>query len=210
MEHRRYNKIHRYGSDENEGILDEGRITVPEKIDGANTSVWKADNKFILGSRNLVIEDGFNGFKIYVHNHEGIKNLLNKHSHFRLYGEWLVKHTISYNSLSYEHFYLFDIWDEEQEEFLDPKTVIELADLWGIKRPKIFYEGPVISIDKIMEYVGKSDLGERGEGVVIKNSTFVNKFGDTPAYAKIVTESFKENNGMQAPAEPAGGACNRA
>jgi len=48
----------------------------------------------------------------YVNNHEGINALLDSFdtTDVRLYGEWLVPHTITdYNSLSYNHFYLFDI-----------------------------------------------------------------------------------------------------
>ena len=35
-----------------------------------------------------------------------------------------------------------------------------------------------------------------GEGVVIKSNSYVSKYGVTPQYAKIVTESFKEDNAI--------------
>ena len=46
-----------------------------------------------------------------------------------------------------------------------------------------------------MEFVGQSNLGKDGEGVVIKNPTFINQFGDY-SYAKVVTQRFKETNAI--------------
>lgn len=58
----KYPKIHRLGSDENEGILF-GKCFVQEKIDGANTSIWVEGGEIKCGSRNNELSGGFNGFK---------------------------------------------------------------------------------------------------------------------------------------------------
>lgn len=204
---KRYPKIHRLGKEEVEGIL-EGVCHVEEKIDGANASIWVDEGKVRVGSRSQMIsndvdnheEQGtFNGLVDYVKNHEGIRRILTEHPDYRLYGEWLVRHTIGYNESSYKQFYLFDITkriDEEvEEEFFNKGIVLETAEEYEIKTPT--WHGVLVnpSVEQLMKYVGDSDLGEKGEGIVIKNEAFRDKFG-SHNYAKIVTESFKEDNGV--------------
>ena len=75
--HRNYGKIHRYGKEEVEGIL-EGTVVVQEKVDGANAQIWMEDGEIKVGSRNreLKPDEGFNGFRQYVEKHEGIRSYL--------------------------------------------------------------------------------------------------------------------------------------
>ena len=194
MEFKKYPKIKRLGDDENDGILF-GNCHVQEKIDGANTSIWKCeDGSISCGSRNndlIKNENGFNGFVDYVKAHEGIKDLLHDFPNHRLYGEWLVKHTVQYNETAYKQFYLFDI--EADGKFLSTGIVNGLAKEYAISAPQYFgcFKDP--TIEQLNEMVGKSTIGDKGEGIVIKNLSFVNKFGDSP-YAKIVTQGFKEQN----------------
>lgn len=202
MEFKRYPKIHRLGKEETDGVL-VGKCSVQEKIDGANTSVWYNNGKISVGSRNQQlsgdvdnhVEVGtFNGFVDYVREHDGIRKLLADHPEWRLYGEWLVRHTISYNETAYKQFYLFDI-EIEDGVYLSTDDVSNTAVAYGIKTPK--NHGTFVDPDEstLKEMVGKSELGDVGEGIVIKNLQFVNAFGDL-AYAKIVSESFKENNAI--------------
>src|ERR1035437_9101650 len=108
---RKYEKIYRLGKDETAGIL-EGICSVTEKLDGANLSVWLGDgNEIRVGSRNNDLTangNGFNGAVAYCNSHEGIKKFFLEHPTKRLYGEWLVRHTLSYNETAYKKFYLFD------------------------------------------------------------------------------------------------------
>jgi len=196
---KRYPKIHRLGKEEVEGIL-EGTVHIEEKIDGANGQIWvDKRGEITCGSRNRELTEGFNGFVDYVKSHDGIRNLLANHPGWRLYGEWLVRHTIQYNETNYKHFYLFDISlvsdGEEAEEFLTKEHVMAIADEYGIHRPEYHGSFDNPTQEQIMEHVGKSTLGEKGEGVVLKNHEFRDKFG-SHNYAKIVTENFKEDNGV--------------
>lgn len=204
---KRYPKIHRLGKEETEGILD-GICHIEEKIDGANASIWNDDGKIRVGSRNQMIssdvdsheEEGtFNGLVDYVRNHEGIRKLLTEHPDYRLYGEWLVRHTIGYNESSYKQFYLFDITDKVDEEgeeaFFKKEEVLKVATVYDIKTPQFIAKIDRPTVEELNQYVGKSTLGERGEGIVIKNEEFRDKFG-SHNYAKIVSESFKEDNGV--------------
>lgn len=55
------------------------------------------------------------------------------------------------------------------------------------------FENP--SMELIRSFAGQSVLGEKGEGVVVKNLSFRNKFGDVN-FGKYVTQEFKEDNGV--------------
>jgi hypothetical protein len=189
----KYEKIHRLGKDEVEGILD-GYCYVQEKIDGSNTSIWVEDGKIKCGSRDNILESGFNGFVDYVKNHEGIQKLLTKHPEYRLFGEWLVRHTVSYNETAYKRFYLFDIMIKDTD-FYELPQVYKTARKYGIDTPQLFFSKENPTVEEIAECVGKSEIGEKGEGVVIKNFGFVSNFGRTD-YAKVVTEKFKEDNAL--------------
>lgn len=198
--HRHYGKVHRLGKEETDGIL-VGDVAIQEKIDGANVSIWVTeDGKIEMGSRTRQLrgDETFNGFIPYVLAHTGIQALLTLHPSYRLYGEWLVKHTIDYKATAYKKFYLFDIWvpdGGEEGHFLHQEQVASYAKEFGIDVVPMYTPITNPTLEQIDELVGKSEFGDRGEGVVLKNLTFKNGFGDM-VYAKRVTESFKEDNGI--------------
>lgn len=193
MNFKTYKKIHRLGTEENEGIL-MGTCYIQEKIDGANASIWLAEDGIHCGSRNQDVTGGsFNGFVEYVKAHPGVNKLLEDHPTYRLWGEWLVKHTVTYNEQAYRHFYLFDI--EDGESLLDLEQVYTLAEEYSISTPQLFGKFEFPTQDQVKEFVGKTCLGEKGEGVVIKNFKFINKFGEYN-HAKVVTDNFKEDHAV--------------
>lgn len=199
MEFRKYEKIHRLGKDEVAGILD-APVYVQEKVDGANLSVFVGNDAEIhVCSRNNDVTyrgDGFNGAVSYCQTHEGISRLLREHPKYRLYGEWLVRHTIAYNETAYKKFYLFDVYDEDTQKYFPADIVEGFSEMYGIERTPTIAHLDNPTVEEIMKFVGKSSFGDRGEGVVIKPRTpFVNQFGDN-VYAKIVTQEFKEDNGI--------------
>lgn len=200
MDFRKYEKIHRLGKEETDGILD-ATVHVQEKIDGANLQVWLREGEIRVGSRNNDVterSDGFNGAVFYVQNHKGITDLLKLHPNFRLYGEWLVRHTIQYKETAYGKFYLFDIYDHESERFLDTAEVNMIAKEHEIEAPHyygLFDIKTKVDLDDLQKLVGQSMLGEKGEGIVIKRNDFVNQFGD-PTYAKLVAQDFMEMNAI--------------
>lgn len=193
MKFLKYKKIYRLGTEETEGILD-GKVHIQEKVDGANTQIWVDDGVICTGSRSQRITEGFNGFCAYVQMSEPIKQLLLDYPNYRLYGEWLVRHTIAYNETAYRKFYLYDVCGSD-EVMLDLPEVEMLALRYGIAFPQVFDVIDNPTVDQINKYVGLTNLGEHGEGVVLKNFGFRNKFGDQQ-HAKVVTQKFKEDNGL--------------
>lgn len=199
MSFKTYPKIHRLGKEETEGVLI-GTCHIQEKIDGANTQIWiDKRGDITCGSRSRELTEGFNGFVDYVKAHPGIQQLLTDHPTYRLYGEWLVRHTLDYNETAYKQFYLFDITivkdGEENEDFFDIPLVNQIAAQYGLYYPQYFgvFENP--TLEQLNEFVGKSNLGVKGEGIVIKNHGFKNKWVNQ-VYAKIVTQNFKEDNAL--------------
>lgn len=191
MNFRKYNKIFRLGKDETTDIL-KGLCYIEEKIDGSNTSAWLRDGNLCLGSRNReVTGDDFSGFCEYMDTHEPIlKYLLNNENHI-VYGEWLVKHTVNYSETAYKKFYMFDIWDGEK--YMEVNEIYRIGKEYGFNQPELFDTVVNPTVEYLKKFLGKSVIGEHGEGIVIKNLEFKNKFGDL-CYAKMVTDEFIEKN----------------
>lgn len=196
MEFKAYPKIQALHKEECEGILN-GTCYIQEKVDGANASIWLGDDGEVhYGSRSrdlFLAQDNFNGFGDWVKAHPKLKEFLREFSNMRLNGEWLVRHTIGYKETSYKKFYLFDI--EECGYTLPFENMYKLAQEYDIPTVQLFgkFENP--TLEQIKEFAGKSELGEKGEGVVVKNLEFKNKFGDEQ-FGKFVTQEFKEDNGV--------------
>lgn len=195
---RTYPKIHRLGKEETDGILD-GPVTIQEKIDGANVSIWLgSDGEIKCGSRSRELgDDAFNGFTEYVRSNPKIKEWLTERPTVRLYGEWLVKHTITYPDEAYKKMYLFDIYRDEKDEYVEQWMVKAIAKELDLEYPQIFAEEQQLTEEQIKEFVGKSMIPDaaNGEGVVIKRQGWKSKFGDH-CYAKVVHEKFKESNAI--------------
>lgn len=195
MEYKKYPKIHRLGKEETDGIL-ENHLIVQEKVDGANISIFLQDGEVRCGTRTRMLpkDESFNGFQEAVQANGKIAEFLTRYPEIILYGEWLVKHTITYNEEAYKKIYLFDLYDKNADSWYEQPEVEKAAKEMGLEYPHIFHEGH-ITADEIQEFVGKSMIAPAGEGVVLKAVGFLNKFGDH-VYAKVVHQKFKESNAI--------------
>lgn len=200
MQFRKYEKIYRLGKEETDGILI-GSVNVTEKLDGANLSIWMDNDVLHVGSRNndLTLNGNlFNGAVEYCNAHPGIRKALQENPTYRLYGEWLVRHTLAYNETAYKKFYLFDVLSEpEGTNYMIQSGVQEFGERYGIETvPNLgeFINPTLKDLTKLVEGQ-KSVYGEKREGIVLRNPEFVNTFGDK-CNAKIVSEGFMEDNGI--------------
>lgn len=193
-----YPKIHRLGKEETEGILDR-EVTIQEKVDGANVSIWLDEGEVKGGSRTRTLKDdeSFNGFVEALKSNYKIEEWLSNNPTKRLYAEWLVKHTITYPDAAYRKIYLYDVYDDKDQVFLSQTKVEELAKSLGLEYPQVFIANKKVTEEEIKEYVGRTLVPDaaRGEGVVIKAQDFVDKWGNH-CYAKLVHEQFKEANAI--------------
>lgn len=187
---KKYSKVVRHGKSSTHLTLDGNpEIVVMEKLDGANASFKLENGQLKCFSRNTELNDHetLRGFYNWVQENVDPKRILTEYIYF---GEWLVRHKLDYGE-NEKQFYLFDIFDKRSEEYL-PINVIKMeAERLGLNIAPIFYEGEFQSLDHINSFVGKSQLGEIGEGVVVKNYNYKDKFGDQ-VFTKIVSDEFAE------------------
>ena len=175
-------------------------ITITEKVDGANASIKynpETDELEAFSRKNKL--DGMNtlrGFWNFVMtlDKDSIKDATDD-GRYIIFGEFLVKHTISYPEEVFNNFYVFDMYDTETQNYLPWKIVKETADKLGLKTVPIFFEGKFESWEKVQEYVGKTELHAEpsGEGIVIKSQDRLSDENNRiPIYVKIVAEKFSE------------------
>lgn len=200
MEYLRYQHIERYGNDEVDGI-NIGTCYVFPKIDGTNASVWLGDDGQIKAgsrTRELSRESDNAGFYTYVQTSEKLLGFFSKYPVVRLYGEWLVPHSLkTYEDSAWRKFYIFDTCREDgilipYDEYL---PMIQEFGLDYIPALKIFTNASVDDFRAYLE-VNKFLIQENqgiGEGIIIKNYAYRNKYG-RQVWAKMVTNDFKTKN----------------
>jgi hypothetical protein len=199
MEFLKYQHVQRFGNVEVEGI-EFGKCYIFPKIDGTNASLWWCDNQRLCGgSRNRTLDIGNDnaGFYNWALSDDKICNFFKKYPHLRLYGEWLVPHTLkTYKEDAWRRFYVFDVMDGDR--YLSYEEYQPLMEEFGIDYipPIIIIENPTYErlIHQLTNtgFMVKDGDGD-GEGIVIKRYDFVNKFGKT-IWAKIVSTEFKERH----------------
>lgn len=198
----KYQHLERYGTQETDGIL-LGDVFAFFKIDGTNGSVWIGDDGFLhCGSRNRELSVGADnaGFMNAVVNDYRYIGLKTKFPHLHLFGEWLVPHSLkTYRDDAWRRFYVFDVYDHQEERFLtydEYKPILDELEMDYIP-PLAVFRNP--SIDQILEHLDKcgqflvEDGKGLGEGLVLKNYEYVNKYG-RQTWAKIITNEFKEKH----------------
>ncbi len=200
MKFKEYQHVERLGSSAVEGILT-GTVHIFPKIDGTNTSVYLDEGKIKVGSRNRELtpeHDNAGALKYIIGElEEKLMSFFKAFPSYRLYGEWLVPHTLrTYSEDSWRRFYIFDVVKEvdDAEKYLsydEYQPLLEIAGLDYIPRMAKFKNPTADEVNALVEkntYLMKP--GEIGEGIVIKNYKFVNKFGHT-VWAKVVRPTVK-------------------
>ena len=198
MEFKKYQHLERFGTTEVNGI-EYGMCYIFPKIDGTNSSVWLGDGNIQAGSRkrHLTLESDNAGFYDWVLKQDNLDIYLNANPTHRLYGEWLVPHTLkTYDDNNWRKFYVFDVmvddkyltYDEYKVE-LEKYNIDFIPPICKVKNPT--YERIVNQLEK-NTYLIKDGSGI-GEGVVVKNYDYVNKYGRI-TWAKVVNNDFKSKH----------------
>lgn len=196
----RYQHLEKFGSDEVTDI-DLGQCYIFPKLDGTNASVWVEDGVICAGSRNrqLSLDNDNAGFLAAMVDDCRVRTYFEKYPNMRLYGEWLVPHSLkSYRFNAWRQFYVFDVLDEETSSFLSFADYSSWVEGYNIEViPPIAIIGNP-SYDQLLKCMEKTtylieDGKGVGEGIVIKNYAFENRFG-RKTWAKMVTNEFKEKH----------------
>lgn len=198
-----------------EGYLN-GHINVAVKLDGTCAVMWydTDDNKIHYGSRKREI-DMFNdnaGFAAYCEagvddGIENLKNILRLNPNLIFYGEWLAgcagrKFTGTIKSYLQGGLYLFAVYDFAAERYLTHDEWIPLVeDVYDkILRPIAVLDNPTEEeVDAFLEKTTYNlPSGTLGEGIVLYNYDFRDKFGQWEV-AKIVRSEFlsSKSKGMK-------------
>lgn len=197
MDFIKYQHLERLGNTEVLGILD-GECHIFPKIDGTNGSLWWCPDKGLqAGSRNRHLSedsDNANFYKSMLKCEKTI-SFFEDHPFKRLYGEWLVPHSLkTYHDEAWRKFYIFDVTDasgkympyERYKSILDAYDLEYIPPLFKVTNPS---EDRIHNALDNNDYLIQGGKGQ-GEGVVIKNYDFVNRFGRT-VWAKLVSSEFK-------------------
>lgn len=131
-------------------ILDH-TVVIEEKLDGANTGIRFDQGQLMLQSRGHFLTGGprekhFALFKTWAYSHQQtLWDILG--NRYQMYGEWLyAKHTVYYDALP--HYFLeFDIYDLEQQCWLDTAT-----------RHRMLAGSPVVSVPVLAQGLGRELL----------------------------------------------------
>ena len=208
----KYQHLERFGTSEVDGI-EMGTVYIFPKIDGTNASVWLAEDGTVqAGSRkrHLSVEDDNAGFCAWATNEPSIREYLLANPTHRLFGEWLVPHSLrTYREDAWRKFYVFDVATVKDTSELTHEGDSKLRYLhYEVYRPGleafgIDYIPPIATAtnsnkEQLTEQLKKNvflieDGKGVGEGIVIKNYAFVNRF-NRQTWAKIVTSEFKEKH----------------
>ena len=213
MQFRRYQHIEKIGSPATDGLLI-GTCYIMPKIDGTNSSTWIDNGEIQAGSRSRCLEDhkinGVDrdnaGFCKWARAQDSIKRFHTDFPNLRLYGEWLVPHSLrTYRDDAWKRFYVFDVIREQGDgtgendfSYLPYEEYKVLCDRYEIDYipPIAIIKNPTPeSVFRCLDKNGflvKDGEGD-GEGVVGKNYEFVNRYGRV-VWGKIVTNEFKEKH----------------
>jgi len=164
-------------------------------------------------SRHLLEGADNHGFRVWVQENRGMlrEALRRLPRGARLYGEWMVPHSLkTYREEVWRRFWVFDVWvptteswqpiDHERGRYLSWDEYSALLEDSGVDliMPLCVVDNP--SKAQLQTFIEQNtyliaDGAGVGEGIVLKNYDWRNRYGRQP-WAKIVRNAFKEQNAM--------------
>ena len=206
MEQKKYHSIVRYGHRSTREVLNRGdQIIIQEKVDGANASFAVVDGELKCWSRNreLSMSNTLEGFYVWAKQNIEVDKLLEGVVYF---GEWTAQHKVVYEGYA-KQFFLYDIYNLHLEEYVSFSMVRDEAKRLGLNLIPVFFEGEFESFEQLMSYVGRTALNGKlgqevsGEGIVVKNVDYRDRFGKQ-MFVKLVVDKFAEVQMQKAPKDP--------
>lgn len=209
---RRYESLKHINHRAVEGI-DIGTVYIFPKLDGANAQIWMDEiGQLCWGSRNRCVGvltenvtdetlDDLQGLGRWVVDHRtALQDFFFLNPKCRLYGEWLVRHTLkTYRESAWNQFYAFDVYHDGTGKYLPFENWSSIvADELGI--PVVYplciienpSEGQIRHQVDVNTYLIEDGAGI-GEGIVVKNYEWVALDGKQ-TWMKVVRNEFKEDS----------------
>ncbi len=199
MEFHKYIHLERFGTDEVDGI-NLGECYIFPKLDGTNASLWINEEGIQAGSRNrhLSLDADNAGFLAWAMQQDNHREMLMKYPNLRWFGEFLVKHSLdTYREDAWRRFYIFDCCDqdgnflryEEYSKICQEFNLDFIPCLTKTRNPDYEVLQKSLENNRWLIQDGKGT----GEGIVIKNYDFKNRFG-RQVWAKMITNTFKDKH----------------
>ncbi len=212
MEFKKYQHLERFGTTEVQNI-ELGKAYIFPKLDGTNASIWIDNGKVQAGSRkrHLSLDKDNAGFYEWVLKQDNILEYLKANPTHRIFGEWLVPHSLkTYKNDAWRKFYVFDVVEDRTElshendekfkylNYEEYKLILEKYNIDYIPPISIITNSTYEQlVNQLAKNVFLIEDGEgSGEGIVIKNYDFKNKYG-RQTWAKIITSEFKEKHAKE-------------
>ena len=118
-----YIDIERFKTKNHDMFIAGEHIVIEEKVDGANASFTYDQEKDEVTAfsrkQELSFSNTLRGYWDWVQTLD--KNIIKEitlNGRFIIFGEWLVSHTVEYDKERYNKFYMFDVWDRENNCYL--------------------------------------------------------------------------------------------
>lgn len=204
-----YTKIKRAGHERTERAFDRGELILKEKLDGCNFRFSVNENgEFVFGSKNVIYT--IDGEPDYEENVDGrftdaieyIREKCNPEEFDQnktYFGENMVKHSIDYeyDTNPPPQVIMFDVYDHEEEKYLDTEEAYELLDKHPLELAPIvdLFEDASEFDPSEYEIPDSNYRDGKMEGVVIINT---DKDEDHRSgfstRAKVVTDEFAEKH----------------
>ena len=146
---------------ESKRFVSDESLIVEEKLDGTNVGIHFSEaGEMVLQCRGHLITEGmhpqYDLFKQWaaVKRHGMEMQLENR---FILFGEWVyARHSIFYRKLTH-YFFEFDIYDKEQEAFLDLEQRLSMLEGTGIQTVPVVHKG-IVNRDDLENLIGPSQF----------------------------------------------------
>ncbi|MCA9087241.1 MAG: RNA ligase family protein [Planctomycetaceae bacterium] len=157
------------GEAESQAFIADGSLIVEEKIDGTNVGIHFSDSgEMVLQCRGHLITEGmhpqYDLFKQWAAvKQPALEGMLQ--DRFLLFGEWVyARHSILYRRLPH-YFFEFDIYDKEQEAFLELQQRLSLLKGTGILTVPVIHTG-TMKRDHLEELIGPSQFDSHFENPI--------------------------------------------
>lgn len=214
----KYMHVERIDSDDAKGLLD-GECSIFPKMDGANNGIYSEEGRLCTMSRNIVTTDTDDRFAVFARGHEGIGRFIRDFPGMRLYGEWMIPHTVrSYVPEVWNRWFVFDMVAEDTSAsytyrdkdgnartldcagrmYIPYDEYVPILEAYGIEyvpRLKVIENPSREDLKSIANHENTWMMGSGcGEGIVVKRYGFENRYGRV-VWAKVINSTFAQTKG---------------
>ncbi|MCU0719234.1 MAG: RNA ligase family protein [Pirellula sp.] len=157
------------GESESNAFISDQSLIVEEKIDGTNVGIhFSASGEQVLQCRGHLITEGmhpqYDLFKQWAMVKRSVlEGMLC--DRYILFGEWVyARHSIHYRNLSH-YFFEFDIYDKQDQSFLDLATRLSMLAGTGIQTVPVVHTGK-LKRSELVDLIGPSQFDSHFENPI--------------------------------------------